>query len=193
MAILAAAQRLFLARGYAGTTVAAIAEAANVAVDTLYASIGTKQALLRLLIESAISGTGRAVPAEQRGYVKAIRAEPDGSRKLTLYAQALRRIHERLAPLTRVLNQAALVDKELADLWKSIADRRAANMRLFAADLAATGQLRREISVDSAADVIWAMNAPEFYLLLVGDRGWSPATFETWLASAWIRLLLRDH
>lgn len=191
-AILRAAQRLFIARGYAATTVADVARAAKVAVDTVYASIGTKPALFRTLLEAAISGTGRAVPAEERDYVRAIRAEPDARNKLTIYAQALRRIQERLAPLTRVLKDAAPGDKGLRRLWKTIADRRAANMLRFATDLAATGQLRTEVDVQQAADLIWATNAPEFYLLLVGERAWSPASFEAWLARAWIRLLLDD-
>ena len=88
----------------------------------MYASIGTKQVLFRTLLESAISGTDRAVPAEERDHVRAIRAEPDARRKLTIYAQALRRIHERLAPLTRVLKEAAAGEEELAKLWRSIAD-----------------------------------------------------------------------
>jgi hypothetical protein len=163
-----------------------------VAIDTVYASVGTKQIVLRTLIEAAISGTGRAVPAEERDYVQAIRAEPDARGKLTIYAQALGRIHERLAPLIRALKDAAPADDALAALWKTIADRRAANMRLFAADLAATGQLRANVDLDEAADVIWATNAPEFYLLLVGERGWSPDKFEAWLVRAWTRLLLRS-
>ena len=189
--ILEAARGLFIARGYAGTAMADIARAAKIALDTVYASVGTKRVLFRALLETAISGTDRAVPAEQRDYVRAIRAEPDARRKLTLYARALRRIHQRLAPLTRVLKEAAMGDQALAKLWRSIADRRASNMRLFAADLAATGQLRRELELEEVADVIWATNAPEFYLLLVGDRRWPPEKFEEWLAAAWIRLLLR--
>jgi hypothetical protein len=38
----------------------------------------------------------------------------------------------------------------------------------------------------------WATNAPELYLLLVRERGWSPERVEAWLADAWRRLLLRD-
>jgi AcrR family transcriptional regulator len=191
--ILEAARRLFLAQGYARTTMADIARAAEIALDTIYASIGTKQVVMKTLIEAAISGTDRAVPAEERDYVQAIHAEPDARRKLAVYAQALRAIHERLTPLMRVLKEAATVDEELATLWKSIADRRASNMRRFATELAATGQLRSEVDVDEAADVIWATNAPEFYVLLVGDRGWSPEAFEAWLVRAWTRLLIRDH
>ena len=67
---------------------------------------------------------------------------------------------------------------------------RAANMRIFAADVAATGRLRPNLSVEKAADIIWSMNSPELYLLLVEDRGWSPEEFERWQADAWVRLLL---
>lgn len=188
--ILRAARRLFLRHGYVATTVAMIAEAAHVAVDTLYASVGTKQAIFRELLETAISGTDQAVPAEERDYVRAMQAEPDARRKLTLYAAAIRRIHERLAPLTRVLKDAAAVDEELARTWKTITDRRAANMRRFAVELVATGQVRAGIDVDEIADVIWATNATELWLLLVGERRWSPERFEAWLGAAWIRLLL---
>jgi len=63
-------------------------------------------------------------------------------------------------------------------------------MRLLASDLAATGRLQQHLSVARAADIIWSMNSPEFYLLLVEQRGWSPKEFEAWLADAWIHLLL---
>jgi hypothetical protein len=105
--------------------------------------------------------------------LRAIHAEPPARGKLAVYARALRAIHERLTPLMR-------------------AERRASNMRRFAAELAATGQLRSDVDVDEAADVIWATNAPEFYLLLVRDRGWSPDAFEAWLIRAWTRLLVSD-
>ena len=54
----------------------------------------------------AISGSDRAVPAADRDYVRAIRAETDAARKLQLYAAALGRIQPRLAPLIRVLQAA---------------------------------------------------------------------------------------
>jgi hypothetical protein len=77
---------------------------------------------------------------------------------------------------------------ELAALWQEIAERRAANMRLFVADLAAAGPLR--LPVDEAADVVWATNAPELYQLLVGERGWSPERYQRFLADTWRRVLL---
>lgn len=188
--IIEAARRVFLDKGYAAATMPAIAAAAGVALDTVYATVGKKPALFRLLIEIAISGPAGALPPEEREYVRAIRAEADAARKLRIYAAALRGIQGQLAPLFRVLQGAAPLDPELASLWQSISERRARNMRLFAADLAATGRLRPNLPVDKAADIIWSMNSPEFYLLLVEQRGWSPQEFEEWLADAWIRLLL---
>ena len=189
-AIVDAARSVFLDKGYAAATMPAIAQAAGVALDTVYATVGKKPALFRMLIETAISGADSEVPVEEREYVRAIRAEKDAAGKLRIYAAALRSIQQRLAPLFRVLQDAARLDPELAALWQSISQRRAKNMRLFAADLAATGRLRPHLSVAKAADIIWSMNAPEFYLLLVEQRGWSSQEFEDWLVDAWIRLLL---
>src|SRR5215469_11240289 len=73
-AILDAARELFTERGYTATPMTAIADRAGVALDTVYASVGRKPELARLLIETAISGTDHAVPAEQRDYVKAVQA-----------------------------------------------------------------------------------------------------------------------
>ncbi|MEV4245296.1 helix-turn-helix domain-containing protein [Streptosporangium canum] len=187
-AILDAATALFLERGYATTTMAAIAKSAGVNTDTVYASVGAKPALFRLLVEAAISGEDHAVPALERDYVRDIRAQPDAARKLAVYAAAMSRIHARLGPLFGVLQTAAPASPELAELWHEIAERRAANMRLLAADLAATGRLR--VEVEEAADVIWATNSPELYLLLVRDRRWTHERYERWLADSWCRLLL---
>jgi AcrR family transcriptional regulator len=190
--IIEVARRVFLEKGYAAATMPAIAQAAGVALDTVYATVGKKPALFRLLIEMAISGSAGAVAPEEREYVRAIRAETDAAKKLRIYATAVRSIQEELAPLFRVLQGAASLDPELAELWQNISQRRAKNMRLLAADLAATGRLRRQLSVEKAADIIWSMNSPEFYLLLVEQRGWSSKEFEEWLGDAWIRLLLES-
>ena len=65
-------------------------------------------------------------------------------------------------------------------------------MRLLAADLVATGDLRPDLEVDEIADVIWTMNAAEFHHLLVHERGWTPDRFEHWLADTWCRLFLAE-
>jgi AcrR family transcriptional regulator len=189
-AILDAARELFAERGYSATPMTAIADRAGVALDTVYASAGRKPELARLLIETAISGTDEAVPAEQRDYVQAIQAAPDARTKIAVYATAMAAIAPRLAPVLAIIQQAAHDEPELARLWHQIADRRAANMRLFVADLAAVAPLR--LDPDQAADVVWATNSAEMYQLLVGQRGWTPQRYERFLADTWHRTLLDE-
>src|SRR5260370_37417263 len=153
----------------------AVADRAGVAVDTVYASAGRKPELARLLIETAISGTDQAIPAGQRDYVDAIQAAPDADTKIAIYAAAVAAIAPRLAPVLAIIQQAARDEPELAALWIQIAERRAANMRLFVADLAAAAPLR--LDLDEAADIVWATNATELYQLLVSQRGWSPQRY----------------
>src|SRR5918992_461028 len=188
--ILDVAARLFIEHGYVATTMAAIADAAGVALDTVYASVGPKPALFRLLIETAISGTDESVPALEREEVRVVRAERDPNRKLELYAGVVRRVQGRLAPLFRVLQTAAASDPGLRALWTEISERRASNMRLLAQELVAIRGLRAEVPVEEAADIIWATSSAEFYALLVLERGWDPERFEHWLAATWKRLLL---
>ena len=189
-AILDAARELFTERGYAATPMTAIAGRAGVALDTVYASAGRKPELARLLIETAISGTDQAIPAEQRDYVQAIRAAPDAGTKIARYAAAITAIAPRLALVLAIIQQAAPDEPELARLWDQIAERRAANMRLFVADLASVHPLR--LDADQAADIVWATNATELYQLLVGQRGWTPQRYERFLTDTWYRLLLAD-
>ncbi len=186
--ILDAALELFSTHGYTATSMAAIAARADVALDTVYASVGRKPQLARLLIETAISGTTEAVSAEDRDYVQAILAATDAETKIEIYASAMRIIAGRLAPVLAILQQAAATAPELTELWREISERRAANMRRFAADLAAVATLRTDL--DEAADIVWATNAPELYGLLVGQRGWTPERYERFLADTWRRVLL---
>ncbi len=112
--------------------------------------------------------------------------------KLGTYAEALRLIHFRLAPLVRELRDAAGEHPDLAALWREISDRRHRNMHLFADDLLATGELRAEVERDELADTLWTMGSPELFLLLTQERGWSGERFSAWLATSWHRLLLRE-
>jgi AcrR family transcriptional regulator len=189
-AILDAARQLFTERGYAATPMTAIADRAGVALDTVYASAGRKPELARLLIETAISGTDQAIPAEQRDYVRAVQAAPDAGTKIAIYAAAVTAIAPRLAPVLSIIQQAAPAEPELGQLWDQIAERRAANMRRFVADLAAAHPLRLDPA--QAADIVWATNATELYQLLVGQRGWTPQRYERFLTDTWHRLLLAD-
>lgn len=189
-AILGSARQLFVRHGYAKTTVEQIAVEAGVAVDTIYASVGRKPALLRELVETAISGRDRPIPARQREYVRQTEAAVDAKAKIEIYAAAITEIQQRMAPVFRALRDAAVSDDSCAALWREISERRARNMRRFAATLRSTGQLRLDLSDHQVADIIWSMNAAEYWDLLVIQRGWTPEQFRTWLTDAWTRLFL---
>lgn len=186
------ARSLFLEHGYRRTTVAAIAAAAGVHADTVYALIGRKPVLLRELFEQALSGTDRAVAAEERAAILAVREAGDPDEKLRRYATSVRQVMERMAPLFLAVRDASGTDAESAAVWQSISDRRAANMRRLVADVrvAAGERARTAVDLDEAADSVWALNSPELFVMLTAERGWPADRYERWLADSLRRLLL---
>jgi AcrR family transcriptional regulator len=171
---------------------AAIADAAGVSIETIYLSIGGKPGLVRYLVETALSGTDDPVPPQRRKGVAEIRAEPDPRHKLQLFARSVRPMLARLAPIWQVVIEAAPTDADLRSLVAELQERHARSMRLVIEHLAEAGRMRPAISRQTARDVVWAMNSPEFYRLLVVGRHWTGEEFENWLADAWQRLLLHD-
>ena len=190
--VLTAARELILARGYAATTMAAVAAAAGVSVETIYLAVGPKAALVRELVELALSDAERPLPPLEREGVRAITAEPDPRRKVRLFARLVRQLQERLAPLWAVVEAAAPGDADLAALVAELYARHVGSMRLFVDHLAAAGCLRAGLAPTLAADLLWAMNSPAFYRLLAVERRWSGDTVERFLADAWQLLLLPD-
>lgn len=189
-AILSAARSLFVSHGYRRTTVKEIADRAGVNVDTIYHAVGRKPEIMRELVETSISGQAGAVPAEQRQYVQQIREAATAGDKIDIYAEAITGIQQRMAPVFLALRDAALTDEPCRMLWKDISARRAHNMLEFAADLRQTGELREDLDDRQVADVIWSMNAAEYWILLVEERGWTADHFREWISDSWRRLLL---
>jgi AcrR family transcriptional regulator len=189
-AILESARKLIEDNGYHGTSIAQIATAAGVAVDTVYASVGRKPALMRELVETALSGSDRPVAGPDRDYAGAMRAAESAAEMLQIYATAVSEMQPRLVPVFAALREASSTDADCAALWSEISTRRAKNMRLLAADLRSKGDVRDDMGDGDVADAIWSMNGPEYWLLLVGDRGWSVDRYRRWLTDVWCRTLL---
>jgi AcrR family transcriptional regulator len=188
--IAAAARALFLERGYVGTTMAAIASAAGVSHETVYASLGPKPAVFRHLVETALSGTDEPVAPLERDYVRQILGERDAIRIIDIYARAMRLTHERLGTLIEVLDHAATADDELRRYLTELIDRRAHYSGVIARHLADVGGLRPDLSLQRAADVLFALNSSELFRILARDRHWPPDEIEAWLAATWKQLLL---
>lgn len=184
------ARKLFLDRGYARTTIAAVAGAASVSVETIYKSFGTKAGLAKAVFDVAIAGDDEPIPMVQRELVSKIEAEPDARRKFVIYADHLAAAGSRAGPLQLVLRSAATTDAGAARVWQQMLDERLAGMSAFAGHLSEGGHLRTDISRDHARDVLWTYNSVEMYDLLVIQRGWPPETYARWLADALIANLL---
>ncbi|WP_426563856.1 TetR/AcrR family transcriptional regulator [Angustibacter sp. McL0619] len=195
VAVLRAAHQLFTAQGYAGTTVTQVARTAGVAVDTVYAAVGRKPQLILALVDEALAGhqpeQPQAVPtsAQERDYVRAVREAQGARAKLATYARAIASRHQQVVPLVAALRQAAGTDPTAAQALAAFGQRRADNMRLFAADLRETGELRTDLTDDQVADFIWSTNATEYYELLT-TRGLGVADIERLLTDIWTRVLL---
>jgi AcrR family transcriptional regulator len=187
--VLNAARELFLERGYAAAGIGDIAARAGCSIDTIYSSVGRKPQLMLAVIDQTLGSSDRPVPAEERDYVRAVRAAPSAEEKLRVYADALGRLMPQVSPLFAALREAAVSDPECAALHEHISARRAANMRLLAAELRATGQTRPDLDDGHIADLIWSTNAPEWHAL-VASRGWGPQEYADRLFDLWRRVLL---
>ncbi len=179
-AILDAAAALFVDPGYAATPLTAIAAEAGVAIQTVYKVFGSKQALLSALVDVTTAGDDEPVALPDRQFVAEIRALPDARAKLDRYARHLVDVHARQAQVMLALAAAATADPEAAAIWRKNLDERRAGMAMFAADLASTGRLRPEHTVETTADVLWLAMDVRNYDWLVRQRGWSPERFQSW-------------
>ena len=189
--IVAAARELLCDKGYAGTTVTEVARAAEVSVDTLYASVGRKPQLVLAVVDD-ILGEGRGtVPATQRAYVAEVQAAVGLRAKVAAYASALGRLQPEIAPLLRALAFAGEEDAACAAAFRHIDERRAANMRLLAADLRTTGEVRTDLDDAAIADLVWSTNSWEYFDLL-RRRGFTPSRYAAHLADLWFRTLAAD-
>src|SRR5260370_14639908 len=124
MKILDAAQKLFAERGYATSTVEAIASAAGVAVDTVYAIFGSKREVLKSLLDVRVGGDDAPIEVLDRPRPQAVRADRNQARQLAAFAHDVSRIIERARPVDDIVRGAAAVDPEVAAFRPSLHPRR---------------------------------------------------------------------
>ena len=189
-AVLEAARLMFLERGYAATTVGAIAAAAGVSVETVYKAFGNKPGLVKAVVDVAIVGDDQPVPMVQRELVRRIEAESDPRRKLAMYGEHLAESAPRRVPVELLVRAAEASDAGAARLREQLDAERLTGMEIFARHLDESGHLRPDVSVEEACDVLWACNSAELYDLLVVRRGWTPQRYGRWIAAALAAALL---
>ena len=184
LALASAAKDLFVELGYPATTMDAVASRANVSLKTVYNAYASKSGLLRAVWDMSLKGDLDEAPVAERPWYTSLMSEPDPRRQVAMTAAASRVVKTRIGPMLKVIRDAAPVDEDLAALWELIQTDFWANQHAIIESLDTKGALRPGLDIDHATDLLWTLNHPDVWLLLVDGRGWTPEEWETWFADA---------
>jgi hypothetical protein len=168
----------------------AIATDAGVALKTVYVAFETKSKLLRGVWDLALKGDPDDAPVAERPWYLEVLEEPDPERRLRLNARNSRVVKERIAAMLAVIRDAASADPETRALWTLIQSDFYENQRVVLESLDRIGALAPGLDVARATDILWTLNHPDVWLLLVDERGWTPEEFEDWFAETTCQQLL---
>lgn len=183
--VLDAALTTFLEVGYPLATLAAVARRAQVSVDTIYKTFGSKIALLTEVLDVVVGGDDAPLPVLERAGPQALRGETDQRTQVQMLAAGVTGQLERIRPLDDVLRGAAAVDAEAAALRTDVQVRqRGEAMTAIVGWIAANGGLRGGRTVAEAAQEVWALTSPELHLMLRDTAGWSEQAYRRWLERA---------
>jgi AcrR family transcriptional regulator len=188
--MLDSAQKLFAERGYAASTIEAIASEAGVAMDTVYAAFGSKRGVLKALLDIRVGGDDAPIDLIDRPGPQAVRREPNPRRQVAAFAVDVSAIIERARPVDDIIRGAAAVDADIAAFRGKAQERRYQNLRQFVSWLAGNGPLREGLTEKEAADIVWTMTSPEVHRLLRAERGWTAERYVAWLGQSLLRILL---
>ena len=188
--ILDAAQTLFSERGYANTTMEAIAGGARVAVDTVYATFRNKQGVLHALLDVRVAGDELPIGVLDREGPQAVKVDRSQARQIARFTEDVTGILERARPVDDIMRGAAAVDPDIAALRTRMQEGRHDNMRQLVSWLTSNGPLRDGMSEEDAAAIAWAVASPEVHGLLRVGRGWTQERYREWLAATLTRTLL---
>jgi len=185
--ILDAGADLFIQQGYGTTSVRQIADAAQVAPDTVYATFGSKARLLTALLDIRLAPGGQA-SALDRPEAQALRQERDPRQLLRLFARDYAAMSERVRPVSEVLRTAKAVEPEMAAVREEMEGHRFQYMATIVRWLAERARLR--VPEGRAAQIVWTLASPDVARMLCDVQGWTTAEYATWLEETLAATLL---
>lgn len=192
--ILAAATDLFVTQGYAGTSVAEIAQRAGVSAQTVYNAVGTKRELLRAAYDVTLVGDDEPVALAERPEVRRMYATTDPVALLHSYAALSRRTLGRLGPLMlQIAAGAAAGEPDLVEHVRVTDDQRLTGVSMLIGRVVELGALHPGVGPERGRDRIWTLNSVQVWHLLTGVRGWSGQEYEDWIGDAMGAAVLSDH
>jgi AcrR family transcriptional regulator len=177
--VVEAAEALFVAHGYASTTIEGIARQAGVAVQTVYYLFGTKPTLLAAVLDARIAGDHDPEPVIDRAWDDLVHGATGPAGAVEAVVARAVDIVARAAPVYAVVASAA-TDPEVGELLARTRRARRADQRRIVELLAEAGHLHPSVDVDTAADAFYALVNEELHQLLVVDCGWNLERFRAW-------------
>lgn len=187
--VIDAATQRFIDHGYVAATIGGVAEAAGVAVQTVYYLFGNKRTLLAAVLDASIAGDLEPVPIVERPFLDEVRNEPDATAALTRLVAETVTIVARAAPIYEVIRRAS-ADPEVGALLEENRRLRREGQRELMAVLHRSGHLRPDVTLDSATDIYFGIMNEEVLQLLVGGCGWDVERFRRWTTTLMLRELI---
>jgi AcrR family transcriptional regulator len=182
--IVEATRYLLQREGYAGMTIEAIAQRAQVSAQSVYAIFKSKTGILIELLDQSTFG------ADYDDAVRQALSATDPETRLRLAAPIARQIHDVQSATFDLLRGAGVVAPELAKLEKQRECLRYERQERMIISLRDARRLRPELDHQTARDIFWTLTGTEIYRMLVRERGWSSQKYQDWLADTLVQSLL---
>lgn len=179
--ILEAATAMFLADGYAATTLADVAHRAGVGERTVYVRFGSKAHLLKRAIDVAIVGDALPIDVASRDWtIRSLTAESLEER-LVAYSTGARGLMERAGGLIAVAQQAEASEPLIARAAQQARSATVAGIRLMWERIHADGLLHVDADLEWVINTSSLLGAAETYVLTTRTLPWDPDTYQAWL------------
>ncbi|MEM9243175.1 MAG: helix-turn-helix domain-containing protein [Pseudomonadota bacterium] len=184
--ILAAAEKLFQAKGLEQVKIEDLAKAANVSASTIYAQFKSKCGILRALMDEAL-------PAEQfKQLVEQSKAEKSAKKRLEITAKITRQLYDAERSKMAIIRGSSMLSSELKAVEKTNETRRYRRQKATIETMMKANDLTAGITLSKARDILWAFTGRDMYRLFVIEKAWKPDDYEKWLAQLLIKTLIRD-
>jgi AcrR family transcriptional regulator len=182
--ILDAARALFLADGYVGTTLDAVAARAGVSPQTVYNLVGNKATLFKTVYDVTLAGDDEPIPLSGRPEFEGVLDATSGRAALVAYANICELLWTRVGPLVQLATaQAAAGDRDLRTFVETIETERLTGTHNIVRYLDDRFGLRPGLTVAEGTDVVWTLTGPDVVERLVVRRGWSWPRWREWLVA----------
>ncbi len=166
-ALLSATRSLIEEEGLEALTMAAVARRAGVSRRAVYLHFSSRAELLAALLR-------HLGEAEELGVsLQRVWDAGDAVAAVDEWARHLARAHPRILPIARAVEQVRRTDPDAGAMREEMMRRWSMGCRRLMTWLADEGRLAPGWTVDSAADMLWALMSWDVLEGLLVDKGWS--------------------